>query len=295
MGRVVDQSAERIEHRVEGLMVAHGVGILRDQGTALRLVRGPKELQLAAPEATTFTVQLGARAVRRDGRSETAGNAGDLSIIDLTSYAEYEWWGEGGHESLTIDNRVLGLPVDVIRQASDQLVQNPLCGLLRSHMSRLLRPEFESTPTRARALVASACVELARAVVTTAVADPRARGTALQSALALRIEAFIDQHLSDNTLNAEQIALAHHISVRQLYNIWATNEQSVAEYIMTARLEGARREMAHTDPTHLSVSAIAMRWGFTDPAHFSRRFRTQYGLSPREWYAAQRALSTNMQ
>ncbi|TDC36686.1 helix-turn-helix domain-containing protein, partial [Actinomadura sp. KC345] len=31
------------------------------------------------------------------------------------------------------------------------------------------------------------------------------------------------------------------------------------------------------------ISAIAARWGFTSPAHFSQTFRTAYGLSPRQF------------
>jgi AraC-like DNA-binding protein len=32
----------------------------------------------------------------------------------------------------------------------------------------------------------------------------------------------------------------------------------------------------------LSISQICFRWGFNDSAHFSRAFRNQFGLSPRE-------------
>jgi len=31
------------------------------------------------------------------------------------------------------------------------------------------------------------------------------------------------------------------------------------------------------------VSSIATRWGLFDPAHFSRLFKSTYGLSPREY------------
>lgn len=28
---------------------------------------------------------------------------------------------------------------------------------------------------------------------------------------------------------------------------------------------------------------MALKWGFADSTHFSRRFRDAYGMSPREW------------
>lgn len=40
-----------------------------------------------------------------------------------------------------------------------------------------------------------------------------------------------------------------------------------------------------SSPQHarLSISEICFRWGFNGSAHFSRAFREQYGLSPREF------------
>ncbi|MDX2681609.1 AraC family transcriptional regulator [Streptomyces sp. NY05-11A] len=32
-----------------------------------------------------------------------------------------------------------------------------------------------------------------------------------------------------------------------------------------------------------TIAAVAGRWGFLSAAHFSRVFRSAYGLSPREW------------
>ncbi|MFJ9520782.1 AraC family transcriptional regulator [Kitasatospora sp. NPDC101801] len=34
---------------------------------------------------------------------------------------------------------------------------------------------------------------------------------------------------------------------------------------------------------------VARRWGFVNPAHFSRVFRAAYGVSPREWRALRTA------
>jgi len=31
------------------------------------------------------------------------------------------------------------------------------------------------------------------------------------------------------------------------------------------------------------VSEVAFSWGFNDATHFSRSFKEQFGLSPRDW------------
>ena len=47
-----------------------------------------------------------------------------------------------------------------------------------------------------------------------------------------------------------------------------------------------RQDLADPTLAHRSVSAIAARWGFTDPAQFSRAFRAAYDLAPTEYRRA---------
>ncbi|MGW4772229.1 AraC family transcriptional regulator [Nocardia sp. NPDC004278] len=45
-----------------------------------------------------------------------------------------------------------------------------------------------------------------------------------------------------------------------------------------------RGELVRAQTADIALSAmIARRWGLHDPSHFARRFRTAYGMSPREW------------
>lgn len=96
----------------------------------------------------------------------------------------------------------------------------------------------------------------------------------------LRIQAFIRHHLGDLHLCPEDIAAAHHISVRTLHRIFQRNGLSVSAWIRHQRLEHARRDLI--DPALLStpVQVIAARWAFPDPTTFSRSFRNAYGVPP---------------
>jgi AraC-like DNA-binding protein len=126
---------------------------------------------------------------------------------------------------------------------------------------------------------------LARAVIATTDHGDLARNDVANQALPTRVEAYVQQHLADPALSPETIASASGISVRQLYKLWSARDPSLAEWIIRGRLEGARRDLARD--TSAAVGAVARRWGFTDPTHFSRRFRSAYDLSPREWRQAQ--------
>lgn len=39
----------------------------------------------------------------------------------------------------------------------------------------------------------------------------------------------------------------------------------------------------HGEPMGATTAAVAHRWGFSNPSHFSRTFRGAYGMSPSDW------------
>jgi AraC-like DNA-binding protein len=55
---------------------------------------------------------------------------------------------------------------------------------------------------------------------------------------------------------------------------------TVGQFSRSLRLEQARKLLAETREP---ISSIAVKTGFYDPAHFSRVFRSQFGLTPSEF------------
>lgn len=104
-----------------------------------------------------------------------------------------------------------------------------------------------------------------------------------QRVLLARIHAFIDERLADPELSPGMVAAAHHISVRHLYRLFEAQGATVAGWIRRRRLERCRRDLLDPALAARPVAAIGARWGFTDPAHFTRAFRTAYGLPPGEY------------
>ena len=104
-----------------------------------------------------------------------------------------------------------------------------------------------------------------------------------QALLAVSIREYIEANLADPLLSPASIAAAHFISTRHLHNVFHESGTTVAGWIRTQRLEGARRDLR--DPLHAGkpVGAVAAGWGFLDAAHFSRTFRDAFGVSPSQW------------
>ncbi|WP_461012317.1 helix-turn-helix domain-containing protein, partial [Streptomyces capparidis] len=67
-----------------------------------------------------------------------------------------------------------------------------------------------------------------------------------------------------------------------LYTLFNAQGLTVAARIRQRRLEHCHRDLADPALRSHPVQAIAARWGFTDPAHFSRTFRAAYGTTPRD-------------
>jgi AraC-like DNA-binding protein len=131
-------------------------------------------------------------------------------------------------------------------------------------------------------MVGQATVELVRALITTAAPDGPGADDAPGHLLNLRVTRYVEEHLADPRLDAEQIAGAHHISIRQLYSIWSAHDLTLAQWIIHQRLERARNQLKDRGQA-LTVAAVGRQCGFTDISHFCRRFREAYGMSPGEW------------
>ncbi|HEX4076698.1 MAG TPA: helix-turn-helix domain-containing protein [Candidatus Acidoferrales bacterium] len=99
--------------------------------------------------------------------------------------------------------------------------------------------------------------------------------------LELRARAYVVQNVRDSDLSVEQIANALHCSKRYLHMVFAKKGETISELIWKLRLEGCRRDLRNPALANPSITDIAFSWGFNNSAHFSRRFRDEFGTSPK--------------
>ncbi|WP_063807347.1 helix-turn-helix domain-containing protein [Streptomyces caeruleatus] len=101
--------------------------------------------------------------------------------------------------------------------------------------------------------------------------------------LALRIQAFIRDHLHDPGLTPATIAAAHHISISHLHRLFQDRETTVSGWIRHLRLERACEMLADPARRDVPVHLVAVRAGFEHHPVFTRAFRSAYGMSPRDY------------
>lgn len=97
-----------------------------------------------------------------------------------------------------------------------------------------------------------------------------------------RVQELVTRYLQDSRLSPNFLAALLGISRRQLYAVSTPLLGPLATYIRQQRLEHSRLLLDNDShlPHLYSITSIALASGFDDPAHFSRLFRSHFGLSP---------------
>lgn len=117
------------------------------------------------------------------------------------------------------------------------------------------------------------------------------RDTARATAHRAAARCYIEEHLTDPNLGAEEIAAAIGLSERQLSRVFAADGTSVPQHILSRRLELAHALLAARPPeptapgpagTAETVADIAVRCGFTSATYFSHMFRKRFGFRASE-------------
>jgi AraC-like DNA-binding protein len=107
--------------------------------------------------------------------------------------------------------------------------------------------------------------------------------TLAQRNLMAAMESHILENLADSALTPDAIARHFSVSKRYLHQLFARSDRTVCQFISESRLDRARRELLCSATAGESITEIAGRVGFGDPAHFSRVFRQRYGVAPRDF------------
>ena len=117
----------------------------------------------------------------------------------------------------------------------------------------------------------------------TAMTAPKTPGPGRVAPAALRRAiAYIDAH-TDQPITVTEIANAAGVSARALQHAFKRHHDTTPlGYLAQARLQRAHRDLQGGDPTRGdTVTAIARRWGYTNPGRFATAYHAAYGQRPR--------------
>lgn len=97
---------------------------------------------------------------------------------------------------------------------------------------------------------------------------------------------YIDTHLCEPELCAEQCAEAVGISLRYFFRLLELHGVRFRSYVQEQRLVRVCHAMERAAGKRVNLASIAFQNGFNDASHFSQAFRARYGISPSEYIKA---------
>lgn len=242
----------------------------------------------AAHDAPFYKLSMpltGSATVTQAGRRSLLG-PGDLTLYDTSQ--PYEILDESGRMLvLLIPHEVIRLPRNALANLTARTIRgNEGIGALFAPMLRSLGDNIDSLHLLQSQRLGDHVLDMVTTLYTDVLARDGYSPEDPASLIRARIDAFIDANLRDPALNPDGIAEGCYISTGYLHRLFRTEGTTVSARIRTLRLARCRRDLL--DPGHWEqpVSSIGASWGFIDAAHFSRVFKAEYGMSPRDFRAS---------
>ena len=219
---------------------------------------------------------------------DSVANAGDFIITKSnTPFSVDSQPGEDGFYELLH----LTVPMQMLRRVLREDVKVGFCvpagGRKFAIAEHILADLFED-PGEINTQVAQQLLESVLLVLGDAIRDYGAIAPERQGLADKRLQdvlRFIETHLSDPKLSVAYVAKGCGISARYLSLLLKRHGAPFSLLIWDKRLQMARQWLADSIHERSTISEIAYRIGFKNPAHFSRMFKREFKVSPRKYRA----------
>ncbi|MFD3456370.1 helix-turn-helix domain-containing protein [Streptomyces sp. NPDC058691] len=294
----VRRAFTRLEVRTQGTAEIHGairqvcvagvqVGFL--EASPQQMARTAPLIAADGDGSLIVSLQRAGAVVATLDGSKTPVSAGELVILDTRRPYVLDFAGPARQHVATVPRRMLDLPDSALRLATGRIYSpgQGISAILASYVNSLVTvtDHYICAPD-SRRFLRQGIVDVLTALVALEGDTKEEAAPAVEAALMRQVRAYIRGHLDDPDLSPASVAAAHHISVRYLYQLFQGEPMTVGRWIQRLRLEACRRDLASPELVGRTVAAIAHSWGFASHAHFSRTFRSVYGVSPAEWRQA---------
>jgi AraC-like DNA-binding protein len=158
---------------------------------------------------------------------------------------------------------------------------------LIAYLGRQLITPDQQAPLRRSALLQSSALDMLAAAALTVFPNTALTAAELPGpgrvapAAVRRAVAFIDEH-ADRDISAADIAAAAHVTIRAVQLAFRRYlDTTPSAYLRRVRLDHAHRELCAANPSDgVTVTEIAIRWGFASPSRFAARYHDTYGVPP---------------
>jgi AraC-like DNA-binding protein len=219
----------------------------------------------------------------QDGR-EAVNEAGSFMFLDMRRPFNVVFESDSKANTFVIPRRLLKARLGRTAAFTARSIElnTPLAKMAAGYLAML--PDCVDTLDAAAASkVAEQALDLvALAYSMTAPGAHLTLSSAKATAL-VRLKTVINAQLTNPELGPGMAAAAAGLSIRYANTLLAEEGMSLERYIVAQRLDRCRRALEDPAQSHRMIADIAFGWGFWDVSHFCRRFKAEFGLSPRDY------------
>jgi len=253
-----------------------------------KVIRSRRHIAESDDQYCFLIMQMQGRAVLSQRNSEAFLEPGDMALIDSGYPSEFAYDGFMRQISLHIPRQTLEscTPDRRIKEARTISGANGMGAVIKGFLGSTYNEAYhinEHDFSTVREVLLNLLGATLRGHDPVRSLDIKVRQVA-------QIRKVIEQNLTDPDLSPTMVAGICGLSARHLHRLFRAEGVSFGEWVRRRRLSEARRQLADKRFSEQSIIRIAFHWGFNDAAHFSRAFKDEFGLSPRQYRLSQRRL-----
>ncbi len=222
---------------------------------------------------------LSGRSASRGGSNSEVAGEGDLYVIDMaqplsTTTSDHD------QISFVVPRRLMATRLENADAAHMKVVPSrlPLVALFRESLKSFFG-QLDRMSLREAEIVIPPLLDLAAAAINGHADERCMAGVNLASFVGLRRH--VEDNLLDPSLTLDGLLATFGLSRRKAYRLFEP-VGGFATYVNRRRLRRALHALRSPDRRHMSISEIGSAHCFPSAENFSRAFRREYGLSPRE-------------
>lgn len=261
-----------------------GLDCVRVVQNAAGVRRTPKEIAVSDSNFFALILQVRGHSLMAQGSHEAHLQPGQMTLIDLQRPSAYRF----SRDNVQL---ALHLPHPLVSERSrsrDLPVGLTLSGGSAAIAASFIQAAFENSADTVGAQATAVREALLTLLFANVFGDTIEANESGGRALLPVVQGYILAQLSDPNLSPASIAGAQGISVRHLHRLFECTGQTVGQWIRQQRLMRCADDLRNSALQVSNLTAIALQWGFSDSAHFSRAFKGEFGQTPSH-YRLQRA------
>ena len=258
-----------------------GLQLLESSSSPVKVSRGGRYLADGNDDVVLAIARSGAIVINSGGREQKLGS-GEAIVLSGCEPASYHRVATGQSFTLRVPRAVFESTVVSVEDALMRpIADRGALRLMEDYAGWLMHAG--NVDQQLLALSVRHIQDLlALAIGPTVDFADTARTRGLRAARLKLAKSYIASNSHRHDLSVASLAASLNVTPRYVQRLFETDGTTFSEFVLAQRLAHAHRLLCEPSSSASAIATIAYDVGFGDLSHFNRRFRRQYGMTPRE-------------